>query len=184
MLRRLLIVLVGFVLLGSACATMPEAPVDDEAQSGGGGVSPVSVTQGFFDDLEKALKDTKLTDEDARDGWVERLAGSFAPNERDAQRIALSDALTSFANDRAQLGADEELTIEFRFDQPQQALIDDTHALVHMPNASIFMQIARMTDRGPVAYYEQPISLDRVIGRSDGSVPTVKIGNRWFLTEG
>jgi hypothetical protein len=46
------------------------------------------------------------------------------------------------------------------------------------------MQISRITDRGAQPYYEQPISLDRIIGRSDGSVPTIRIGGRWFLTEG
>ena len=176
--------LASLTLLGSACSGLPAEQTDDTIQSGGGGLSPESVTRGFFQDFGSALKDTNLTDEDARDSWVERLAGYFAPNERDVQRIALSDALYSFASDRARLNPDEELTIEIKFDEPRSISNDGTRALVLLPNASIFMQISKMTDQGPVPYYEQPISLDRVIGRPDGSVPTVKIGSRWFLTEG
>jgi hypothetical protein len=178
-------------LLLAGCGFLPGSGSEtttNEAQSGGGGLSPESVTRGFFEDLGRALKDDNLANAATREGWVERLAGYFAPNERDAQRIALDQALANFANDRAKLADDEVLTIEFRFDEPRRlpATSDQPsdQALVQIPNAIIFMQISRITERGAIPYYEQPISLDRVIGRADGSVPTIRIGNRWFLTEG
>jgi hypothetical protein len=142
------------------------------------------VTSGFFTDLGHALKDPGLSNTTVRTRWVDQLATYFAPDERDAQRETLDNTLASFADDRAKLAADETLTIEISFDTPRVISNDGQHALVVLPNASIFMQISRITDRGPVPYYEQPISLDRVIGRADGAVPTVKIGNYWFLTEG
>jgi hypothetical protein len=179
---RLLLATALLVLL-AACGGLPSEAVPDEAQIGGGGLSPESVTRSFFEDFGRALKDPNLADETIRNSWVERLAGYFAPNERDALRETLESALASFAYDRAQLAADETLTIEIRFDEPRSVREGD-RALVKLPNASIFMQIARLTDHGPVPYYEQPISLDRVIGRDDGAVPAIRIGDRWFLTEG
>jgi hypothetical protein len=134
--------------------------------------------------LAKALKDPNLANETRRETYVEELASYFAPDERDAQRDTIDRALQGFAEDRAKLAADETLTIEITFERPRVLSNDGTNALVVLPNASIFMQISKLTDRGPVPYYEQPISLDRVIGRADGAVPTIKIGNRWFLTEG
>jgi hypothetical protein len=171
-------------LLGS-CGTLGQQRADtSQQQTGEGGLTPESVTKGFFADLGQALKDPALANEDARATWVERLAGYFAPNERDSQRVILSDALASFASDRSQLAPDEALTLEIRFDEPRRVSEDGDRVLVQLPNASLFMQISRITDRGAQPYYEQPISLDRIIGRSDGSVPTIRIGGRWFLTEG
>jgi hypothetical protein len=187
MAMRFKFVIALFLLLASlvACGSIPtEQAVGDAAQSGSGGLSPESVTRGFFEDLGRALKDPALEQEAIRTIWVERLAGYFAPNERDAQRDTLDIALANFADGRAKLAADETLLIEISFDEPRSISKDGDHALVQLPNASIFMQISRLTDRGPIPYYEQPISLERVIGRSDGSVPTIRIGNRWFLTEG
>jgi hypothetical protein len=167
------------------CTGLPEArPASDDTQAGGGGLSPESVTRGFFEDFGRALKDPDLGKQTVRDVWVERLAGYFAPNERDTQRETIDTALASFADGRAKLAADETLSIEIRFDEPRRLSDGGDQVLVQLPNASIFMQIARLTDHGSVPYYEQPISLDRVIGRADGAVPTIRIGNRWFLTEG
>jgi hypothetical protein len=182
---KFVIVLVLLLVLPVACGSVPsDRSTTDPTQSGSGGLSPESVTRGFFEDLGRALKDPALGQEPVRTIWVERLSGYFAPNERDTQRDTLDTALANFADGRSKLGADETLSIEIRFDEPRSISNEGDHALVQLPNASIFMQISRLTDRGPIPYYEQPISLDRVIGRADGSVPTIRIGNRWFLTEG
>lgn len=170
------------VCLLIACSGLPGEQAAPESQIGG--LTPDSVTTGFFTDLGRALKDPALSNATTRSRWVDQLAAYFAPDERDAQRETLDNTLAGFASDRAKLAADETLTIEITFDSPRIISNDGQRALVVLPNASIFMQISRITDRGPVPYYEQPISLDRVIGRADGAVPTVKIGNYWFLTEG
>jgi hypothetical protein len=73
-----------------ACAATPEqAPI--EAPAGGGSFSPETVAKSFFEDLRKALADPKLSDDEQRGAWVERLAGYFAPNERDDQRPTTND---------------------------------------------------------------------------------------------
>ena len=185
---RLLACVLACVALGAVlagCGSFQRQPAAAQpAQTGQGGLTPESVTKAFFDDLSLALKDPALVNQDVRARWVERLSGYFAPNEREAQRVILNDALASFAEDRAQLGDDEALSLEIHFDEPRRIAEQGDQALVLLPNASIFMQISRITDRGAIPYYEQPISLDRVTGRTDGSVPTIRVGNRWFLTEG
>jgi hypothetical protein len=178
---RHLLLLIALLLIG--CSGLPSETTVPSEQLGGGS-RPDLVTGSFFTTLAKALRDPNLGNETRRSAYVEELASYFAPDERDAQRVMIDQALQGFADDRAKLADDETLTIDITFGTPKILSEDATRALVVLPNASIFMQISKLTDRGPVPYYEQPISLDRVIGRADGAVPTIKIGNRWFLTEG
>ncbi len=160
------------------------APAADEA-SVGGGFSPESVTESFFEDLQRALRDPNLQQEETRSFWAERLAGYFAPAERDAQRVALRRALASFASGLRQLADDETVLFELRGLQPVEKVADDgERALVRLPSASISMTLMRTTERGSFVFYEQTIGLSQVIGRSDGAVPLVKIDGRWYLTEG
>jgi hypothetical protein len=140
----------------------------------------------FFEDLGDALNDPRLGDGERRAFWVEQLAGYFAPNERDDQRLALREALGSFAQDLAQLEAGETLTIEMRgFLQGQRSVSEDgSRATVELPQATIYMLITRAGADGPETVYEQPIALSQVIGNATNSVPLVRIGDRWYLTEG
>ncbi len=163
------------------CAT---APATEEPQ-GGGGFSPEVVTESFFEDLQRALQDPNLQQEEARSFWAERLSGYFAPAERDTQRLALQRALASFATGLRQLAGDETAVFEFRGFEPVEKIADDgERALVRLPSASISMTLMRTNERGSYVFYEQTISLSQVIGRPDGTVPVVKIGRRWYLTEG
>lgn len=160
------------------------APAADEA-SVGGGFSPESVTESFFEDLQRALRDPNLQQEETRSFWAERLAGYFAPAERDTQRVALRRALASFASGLRQLADDETAIFELRGLQPVEKVADDgERALVRLPSASISMTLMRTTERSSFVFYEQTIGLSQVIGRSDGAVPLVKIDGRWYLTEG
>lgn len=179
---RLFIVLgVGAVLLLIGCTTAPATDVT----SVGGGISPEAVTESFFEDLQRALQDPNLNQEETRSFWAERLAGYFAPAERDAQRVALRRALASFASGLRQLAADETAVFELRGLQPVEKIADDgERALVRLPSASISMTLIRTTERGSFVFYEQTIGLNQVIGRPDGAVPVVKIDGRWYLTEG
>lgn len=179
---NLSIVLCAFVvLLLTGCST---APTTDETNIGGG-ISPEAVTESFFEDLQRALQDPNLYQEETRSFWAERLAGYFAPAERDVQRIALRRALASFAGGLRQLATDETAIFEFRGLQPVEKVADDgERALVRLPSASISMTLMRTTERGTFVFYEQTIGLSQVIGRPDGTVPVVKIDGRWYLTEG
>ncbi|GIW01984.1 MAG: hypothetical protein KatS3mg058_3387 [Roseiflexus sp.] len=165
-------------------AACTAAPTADEADVGGG-FSPEAVTESFFEDLQRALRDPNLHQEEVRSFWAERLAGYFAPVERDAQRIALRRALASFASGLRQLADDETAIFELRGLQSVEKVADDgERALVRLPSAMIAMTLVRTTDRGSFVFYEQSIELSQVIGRSDGTVPLVNIDGRWYLTEG
>jgi hypothetical protein len=169
-----------WLLIG--CTTTPV--ITDDA-SIGGGISPEAVTESFFEDLQRALQDPNLNLEETRSFWAERLAGYFAPAERDVQRIALRRALASFAGGLRQLAADETAIFEFRGFKPVEKVADDgERALVRLPSASISMTLMRTTERGSFVFYEQTIGLSQVIGRPDGTVPVIKIDGRWYLTEG
>lgn len=151
----------------------------------GGGFSPEVVTESFFEDLQRALQDPNLHQEETRSFWAERLAGYFAPAEREVQRVALQRALASFAGGLRQLADDETAIFEFRGFKPVEKVSDDgERALVRLPSASISMTLMRTTERGSFVFYEQTIGLSEVIGRPDGTVPVVKIDGRWYLTEG
>lgn len=176
--------LIAFALLLAACGAAPGDLAQRAEQSGVGGTTPEAVTQSFFEDLRSALKDPALASDQTRSYWVERLSGYFASDERDDQRTILDDALASFADGKRQLNADQTLTLELRFDGVEKLSENGDRALVRPRNAEIHLVIAHTADRGPVTDYEQTIGLDKIIGRADGALPLVRVGNRWFLTEG
>ena len=183
--RRWPAIVAVLAALLASCGAVPQ-PSPAPVEQLGGGISPETVTLDFFKDLGDALRDPNLRSDDRRAYWVDRLAGYFAPNERDDQRLALREALGSFAHDLEGLAEDEKLTIELRgFDLVEgDVAADGRQATVRLPEATIYMLITRATDQGPLTIYEQPIGFDRVIGSPEKSVPLVKIGGRWYLTEG
>ncbi|MEN9936151.1 MAG: hypothetical protein RLZZ387_2730 [Chloroflexota bacterium] len=148
--------------------------------------NPESVVINYFEDLGRALKDPQLVREERREYWVEQLAGYFAPNERNDQRLALQESLSRFASDVSELAEGETLTLELRGFKQTQRLIaaDGQSATIVLPDATVYMLITRASERGPIVVYEQPIEFNRVIGSPTKSVPLVKIGGRWYLTEG
>lgn len=175
-LRRLSFLVCLLALLLASCGQA--APAESEAASPGG-VNPESVTESFFDDLGAALKDPALRTANAREQWADRLADYFAPNERDDQREALGLALDSFAADMRELTPQEQLLIEIRYDNIRKLSDDGATALVEPVNGRIYLQVMR----DDYITHERETPLSDIIGRADGAVPTVKIGNDWYLTE-
>jgi hypothetical protein len=180
---------IGFTLLLVACGAAP-GDATPQADSGGGSrFGPESVAENFFKDLRDALKDPALADDAARSKWAEKLANYFAPNERDDQRTAMNAALLSFTDGLKQLDAAQTLTLDLRFTNVEKISDDGERALVRPVNgnnnASIYLLIAHTNDRGvAIPEFEQEIGFEKITGRSDGAVPTIRIGDRWYLTEG
>ena len=170
------------LLLLAGCATTPgqSAP---EAPAGGGSFSPEAVAQSFFDDLRAALGDPKLADDQQRGAWVERLAGYFAPNERDDQRIALRAALDSFVTGQGQLDPDEDIKLELKIERLEQVEQTNDRATIRPVNGQIHVLITRTTSAGSQNLYEQTVPLEKIIG-NNGTVPVIRIGRSWYLTEG
>ncbi|MFO7169736.1 MAG: hypothetical protein DIU80_017075 [Chloroflexota bacterium] len=177
-----------FALAGCGTVPQPRAVPRVAPQEIGGGFDPQQVVASFFGDLDDALHDPDLRDATRRSYWVERLASYFAPNERDDQRVILSQALTSFVQDMAQLAEDETLTLELRgFDNVEELPTDPAdgqRATVRLPDAEIYMLITRAGPNGPVTIYEDTVGLDQLIGNPGKTVPLVNVGGRWYLTEG
>lgn len=169
------------LMLFSACGLANDTATNIAV--GNGSVSPENAVDGFFSMLNQALKDPAIrTNEDARDRWVEQLTAFFAPNERDDQRIMISAALNQFVTDitrELEEKPDQTITLEVNYDRNELSAtqVSDTRALVHI-DGSIRLRIVSDTT------WEQPVPLSQLIGRSDSSIPVVRIGNYWFLTEG
>jgi hypothetical protein len=174
----------------AACGPTPSAsPASEGDALGGSRISPDVVAQRFFEAFAAALNDPALKDETRRSKLAEQLAEYFAPNERDDQRIAMNLALSNFADGLSRLDAGQTLTLELRITDVRILSEDGDRALVRPVNgtaaASIYLLIAHTDDRGVIIpEFEQEIAFEEMIGRSDGSIPAVKIGDRWYLTEG
>jgi hypothetical protein len=172
------------MLLLCACQSAPPAPSDTPPSADVRFETPEAVVQNFLKDLSEALRDRRLTDDDARAAMVERLANYFAPNEREDQREAIGRSLSVFAASLAQLKDDQTLVFEVRgisdFRNFKKIADDGQRALIRANGASIYVLIAR----GNLVDFEQEVPLDQIIGRSDGTIPTRKIETSWYLTEG
>jgi hypothetical protein len=102
---------------------------------------------------------------------------------------ALNAALASLADGQARLDTGQTLTLDLRFTSIQKVSDDGERALIRPvnggANASIYLLIARTNDRGVIVpEFEQEIGFEKIIGRADGAIPTIRIGDRWYLTEG
>jgi len=175
-------VLLIIVLLLTACAITPEQNTA-QAPASGGSFSPEAVAQSFFDTLRSALQDPKLADDQQRGMWVEQLAGYFAPNERDDQRIALRAALDSFTTGLGKLEPNENLTLDLKIERLEQVEQTGDRAMIRPVNGSIYVLITRTTSTGIRNLYEETVPLEKIIG-NNGSVPVIRIGRSWYLTEG
>jgi hypothetical protein len=181
--------LVMLVIALAACGAAPGDAATQADAAGGSRFGPESVAENFFKDLRDALKDPALANDSTRSKWAEKLANYFAPNERDDQRAAMHTALSSFTDGLKQLDATQTLILDLRFTNVEKVSDDGQRALVRPVNgpnnASIYLQIAQTNDRGVVIpEFEQEIGFEKITGRPDGAVPTIKIGDRWYLTEG
>ena len=166
----------------AGCAITPGQSID-QTPAGGGSFSPEAVVQSFFDDLRDALRDPKLADDQQRGAWVERLAGYFAPNERDDQRIALRTALDNFTAGRDKLEPNEDLKLDLKIDRLEQVEQTGDRALIRPINGAIYVLITRTTSAGIQNLYEETVPLEKIIG-NNGAVPVLRIGRSWYLTEG
>jgi hypothetical protein len=178
----LLISMLVTLLLLAGCGPTP-GPDPVQSTPSGGSFSPEAVAQSFFEDLGNALRDPKLADDQQRGAWVERLAGYFAPNERDDQRIALREALDSFANGLDKLELNEDLQLDLKIDRLEQVSQAGDRAMIRPVNGAIYVLITRTTSAGVQNLYEETVPLERIIG-NNGSVPVLRIGRSWYLTEG
>jgi hypothetical protein len=179
-----LALLVVAALLALAGCSLGQAEAPQQDIQSGGGISPERVAEDFFDDLGNALKDPQLANDDKRSQWAERLAGYFAPSERDDQRIALRSSLDSFVAGLGELDPNEDLTLELRMEGIAKVDESGDRATVRPINGSIYILITRTANGGVSTLYEDTVALDKVIGGQDGAVPVVRIGRSWFLTEG
>ncbi len=179
-IRVLLVVTLRAAALLSACAI---APTPSQELISGGGSSPEDVTESFFEDLNAALQDAELQDEEIRRSWTERLASRFAPSERASRRSLLGQMLADFAFVR-QNAAGERYQVEVLYNQVMLVSRDNDRASVRLIDGKIRITRYREDENGDQAIIsEQERPLSDVIGLSGDAFPVIRVEQRWFLTE-
>jgi hypothetical protein len=174
LLRAVSIVLLLLVL--SACATAPA--LDETAQ---GGPTPEAVVESFLEDLNAALNDPALDQVEVRRGWAERMAGYFAPSERVDQRTVLGEMLAGFVLNSRQPVVGERMMMELRYDAVEVVRRDEGEAQVAIINGTF---VLRWLNGNGEPLRERTGNLMDVIGQTSGSLPVLRVGAQWFLTEG
>lgn len=188
MIRKLLALGLSAVVL-AGCASQAPAVRQDELPGAGGSI-PEAAVEGFFEDLNRALADPSLGDDETRERWAETLAGYFAPSERIRQRAALARTLDAFlvsVDKAAAEGQPDEQTLVTLEIQPQPVMVrtlrqQATRAEVELVDARLYLKIMRVQGDRQRVIWEQTEPLQQLIGRQDGSVPLVRIDGRWFLS--
>lgn len=174
----LLAALVTLALLLAACSPGAATTLDASAEPRAPNIPPDVVVKDFLEDLNMALKDPSLANDARRQELVARLADYFAPNEREEQRITIGTSLDRFVHDLADLQANETVLLEVRYDAIETVSMQSDRALVRLVNGSLYLLIDGATT------YEQRVPLGELIGQPDGTLPLVRFGSEWFLTEG
>jgi hypothetical protein len=177
-LHTLLLLGALLVLLGG-CG--PAGQPTAEVPIGNGAVSPQNAVDGYFQTLNRALKDPNIKNDDARQKWVDQLAAFFAPNERQDQRAMIGASLGQFVQDmQTELKPNESVTLEVRYDALEPEVTDDgSRAVVRAVNGAIHLMIV-----GETTWEQPPVPLSELTGRSDNTIPVIRVGDHWFLTEG
>lgn len=182
-LHRLFIVLVclGFCL-GFAVACDP-APVEQE-QPVVGGSTPEEAVDGFLKTLNMALQDPEIIRPEARQTWAVRLAAYFSPRERDHQQAVIGKMLREFAFNLTMLEANEQLTVEIRYEGVRLLSQEEGRARVRVVDGWLNLrQVATAANGRRTIQRDEGGPLVEMLGMEDDGFPLVERGGRWFLTE-
>ncbi len=169
----------ALLVLLSACGPTGTATAD--VPIGNGAVSPKNAVDGYFQTLNRALKDPNIKNDDVRQKWVDQLAAFFAPNERQDQRMMIGTSLDQFVHEQqTELKPNESVTLEVRYDSLEPKVTDDgSRAVVRAVNGAVHLMIV-----GDTTWTQPTVPLSELTGRSDNTIPVVRVGDHWFLTEG
>ena len=172
---RLLLASVLFLL--AACG--PTAVVEEPGRIGGGS-TPYDVVNTFLDEFGQALKDPQIQNDDVRERRANILADFFTPGEREDQRVAFGTMLDNYAGElKTAVAPNETFVLQLVWDDIEAPANPPQRALVKVVNGSVAWQVLR---DGYIIDEQQTLLRD-MIGRADSSLPVVKVGTIWFLTE-
>jgi hypothetical protein len=178
-----LLALCWLVLL-AACA--PAADLERE-EARIGGETPEAVVVAFVENLNQALEDPQLSEEEPQRAWAERLASYFAPSERVDQRNALWDMLAIFAIQRDQMTENQELTLEVLYEDVQVTPEGDqgNRASVRLIGGTMHYRRVFVAENGYRSVIsDRRLSFNEVLGMDeDAGLPVLQVNERWFLTE-
>lgn len=175
LLPSLIALLLAFGLAGCAAE-----PVEQEL-AGTGNSTAEGIVESFLEDLNMALADPKLADAAVRRSWAERLAGHFAPSERADQRAAMAAMLASYVDTAARPAVGSKVSLEIGFSHVEQLSNNGDEALIRVVDGTITLRW--LNESGEVVR-ERSGPLTELIGEERGGLPVLRVGGRWFMTEG
>jgi hypothetical protein len=174
-MQKILLLLFTFTLI--SCTTSTTV---DEDQSVGG-ISPQRIVEKFIEDLNTALGDPALVDEEVSRAWAERLANHFAPSERADQRVAFRGMFSRFAASVEELEAGQRLLLDISYSNISVVNREPDRALVALNNGVIGLRWVSAT--GDVIR-QRSRDLNDLLSLQNSGLPVIRVNGRWFLTEG
>jgi hypothetical protein len=173
-----LVILVSMLLL-AGCGEA--ASLEAEEDQGVGGLTPERSVEKFVADLNEALRDPTLIDDEVSRAWAERLANHFAPSERSDQRAAFRGMLSRFAASLDELEPGQRLLLDISYSnlrvvnrEPERALVALNDGVIGLRWISASGDVLRQRSR----------NLTELLGLQNSGIPTIRVNGRWFLTEG
>lgn len=163
--------------LASGCAVTG----DDVDASVPGGSSPGAVVESFVEDLNLALQDKHLADATVQRSWAERLAGYFAPSERNDQRSALRQMLAGFVDTAQRPVVGSQISLAITYSRVELIASSENKALVRLVDGTL--NIRWLNEQGEVLR-ERTGNITEIIGQTSGGLPVLRVNGLWFMTEG
>ncbi len=177
--RRLILGL----LLGVLGASTAACANPDHASPQIGADSPAAAAAGFFRTLNAALQDPTLDTFDTRRSYAERMAAYFPPSERMTYRQTLQEMLAAFAAGKANIPADQELSLVLEYDDLDVQQLSERQATVRLVGGSLRYRIIRTTETGfREVLFDRQYTLATVLGLESGDLPAVQFEGRWYLS--
>lgn len=174
--------LVLLVLLGVLGATST-ACADPDQVTPIGADSPATAAAGFFSTLNAALQDPTLNTFETRRSYAEQMAAYFPPSERMTYRQTLQEMLAAFAAGKANLPADQELSLVLEYDDLDVRQLSERQATVRLIGGSLRYRLIRTTETGfREVLLDRQYTLATVLGLEGGDFPAVQFEGRWYLS--
>ncbi len=148
-----------------------------------GADTPAAAVAGFFATLNEALEDPTLDQFDTRRRYAEQMAAHFTPSERVMYRQSLQEMLAIFAEGKADLPPDQELTVTLEYDDLDVQPISEREAHVRLIGGSLRYRIVAVAPNGfREVLLDQQHTLTEVLGLESSVLPTLALEDRWYLT--
>lgn len=180
----LVFLLIGMVFTGACAAPAPTQTETEEESLPVEAGTPESVVAYFIRDLNSALNDPAIVEQEPRRQWAGRLANYFAPGERMTHRRSLALMLANVAASMQELETNQKLTVELTYSSIELTEQNDERAYVRIVDGWLRLKKVQLEPDGrQTIVRDQGRPLSDIIGDYSGDLPLVWSSGRWCITE-